>query len=183
MGWIATKFEGLWVYEPKIFEDKRGYFLETYNERMLPDSIKQIRFVQDNESKSSFGVIRGLHYQLPPYAQSKLVRAVTGEVLDVVVDIRSGSKTYGNVFNIILNDINKKQLFVPHGFAHGYAVLSEEAIFSYKCDQYYAPEYESGIIYNDKALKIDWLIPDDLQKVSEKDMKQSPFDNLLPFSL
>jgi dTDP-4-dehydrorhamnose 3,5-epimerase len=169
MAWIKTNLEGVWVFEPTIWNDQRGYFVETFNGSTLPNEISEIKFVQDNEAKSTRGVLRGLHYQLPPNAQSKLVRCVTGEVLDVIVDVRPDSNTYGKHLSVILNEINKKQLFVPHGFAHGYAVLSDTAIFAYKCDNYYAPGAEGGLNYNDSALCIDWILPTNEMIVSDKD--------------
>ena len=181
MGWIRTNFDGLWVYEPKIFHDERGYFFESYKESDLPDEYSGTVFVQDNEAKSGFGVLRGLHYQLKPVAQMKLVRVVVGEVLDVVVDLRMESPTYGKSFSIILNDVQKKQLLVPHGFAHGYVVLTDEAVFCYKCDQYYSQSQESGLLFNDPTLNIDWILPSELIKVSEKDSVQPKFGNHLPF--
>lgn len=170
MGWIKTNFEGVWVFEPKIWKDQRGYFVETYNVSGLPDELKNIIFIQDNEAGSTRGVLRGLHYQLPPFAQSKLVRVVLGEVLDVIVDIRPNSVTFGLHLSVILNDINKKQLFVPKGFAHGYIVLSETAVFAYKCDEYYRPDYEAGIRCNDKHLNINWILEEKEHLISEKDM-------------
>lgn len=177
MGWNKTNFDGVWIFEPKIHADERGYFFESFNASGLPDEYKKIQFVQDNEAKSTFGVLRGLHYQLPPYSQLKLVRVVTGEVLDVIVDIRPGSKTYGKHLSVILNDIQKKQLLVPHGFAHGYVVLSEEAIFAYKCDNYYHPSSDAGIYYNDPVLNIHWILDDHMIRVSEKDRLQPAFGN------
>ena len=177
MGWHKTNFDGVWIFEPKIHADERGYFFESFNASGLPDEYKNIQFVQDNEAKSAFGVLRGLHYQLPPYSQLKLVRVVTGEVLDVIVEIRPGSKTYGKHLSVILNDIQKKQLLVPHGFAHGYVVLSEEAIFAYKCDNYYHPSSDAGIYYNDPVLSIHWILDDHLIRVSEKDRLQPAFGN------
>lgn len=181
MSWIRTNFDGVWVFEPKIWNDQRGYFVETFNGSTLPDEIKQIKFVQDNEAKSTRGVLRGLHYQLPPNAQSKLVRCVTGEVLDVIVDVRPDSITYGKHLSIILNEINKKQLFVPHGFAHGYVVLSDVAIFAYKCDNYYAPGEEGGLNYIDPALHIDWILPLNEMIVSDKDILLPPLGDHKPF--
>ncbi|MBL0099551.1 MAG: dTDP-4-dehydrorhamnose 3,5-epimerase [Saprospiraceae bacterium] len=169
MSWMQTNFEGVWVFEPKIWHDQRGYFVETFNSSTLPEPLKGITFVQDNEAKSTRGVLRGLHYQLQPHAQSKLVRCVTGEVLDIIVDVRPGSITYGQHLSVILNEINKKQLFVPHGFAHGYAVLSETAIFAYKCDNYYAPGTEGGLLFDDPALGINWILPRAEMVVSDKD--------------
>ncbi|MBK8346183.1 MAG: dTDP-4-dehydrorhamnose 3,5-epimerase [Saprospiraceae bacterium] len=169
MSWMQTNFEGVWFFEPKIWHDQRGYFVETFNSSTLPEPLKGITFVQDNEAKSTRGVLRGLHYQLQPHAQSKLVRCVTGEVLDIIVDVRPGSITYGQHLSVILNEINKKQLFVPHGFAHGYAVLSETAIFAYKCDNYYAPGTEGGLLFDDPALGINWILPRAEMVVSDKD--------------
>ena len=169
MAWIQTKFEGVWVFEPKIWNDQRGYFYESYNASNLPNELKDISFVQDNEAKSTKGVLRGLHYQLPSYAQSKLVRCVIGEVLDVIVDVRPNSPTYGQHLSIILNEINKKQMFVPQGFAHGYLVLSETAIFAYKCDNYYAPSHEGGLLFSDPNLQIDWIMTQSELIISEKD--------------
>ena len=166
---IETRFDGLRVIIPTVWEDHRGSFFESFNEdRYLKNGI-ETRFVQDNEAYSTYGVIRGLHYQLPPYGQAKLVRVTQGEVLDVVVDLRKESATYGQQFSLILNDITKKQLFIPEGFAHGYAVLSEEATFAYKCNNYYSPTHEGGIRYDDPGLNIDWLLPTETHVISEKD--------------
>jgi len=177
MGWIKTNLDGAWVFEPKTWYDQRGYFVETYNASALPEELKNVEFVQDNEAKSTRGVLRGLHYQLAPFAQAKLVRCISGEVLDVIVDIRPESSTYGRHLSVILNEINKKQLFVPKGFAHGYEVLSDTAIFAYKCDQYYNPEKEGGIRYDDPALGIKWVLPPDQILVSEKDLKWPSFSH------
>lgn len=181
MGWIKTNLEGVWVFEPKIWHDQRGYFVETFNASTLPEELKDIHFVQDNEAKSSRGVLRGLHYQLPPFAQSKLVRCISGEVLDVIVDVRPESSTFGQHISVILNEINKKQLFVPKGFAHGYEVLSDNAVFVYKCDQYYAPGKEGGIRYDDPVLGIKWILPPDQIIVSDKDLQWPKFSEHLPF--
>ena len=170
MPFVKTDIEGLVVFEPRVFEDSRGYFFEAYNEQSFAAEGVNLRFVQDNQSKSSYGVIRGLHYQLKPFAQSKLVRVLEGAILDVAVDIRKGSPTYGKHFSIELTAGNKKQLLVPHGFAHGFSVLSETAIVLYKCDQFYNKESEGGIIYNDPSLNIDWKIPSNKAIVSDKDM-------------
>ena len=175
MSWTKTNFEGVWIFEPKIWNDQRGYFIESFNADGLPEELKSIQFVQDNEAKSTRGVLRGLHYQLPPFAQSKLVRCVVGEVLDVIVDVRPNSATYGKHLSVILNEINKKQLFVPHGFAHGYAVLSDTAIFAYKCDQYYAPQQEGGLKYDDASLGINWILQLSEMVVSDKDQKLPNF--------
>jgi dTDP-4-dehydrorhamnose 3,5-epimerase len=173
-----TFIEDLLIIEPQLFEDDRGFFYESYNKKTLD---KNIVFVQDNESKSVKGVIRGLHFQIPPFEQTKLVRCVSGNILDVVVDLRSNSKTYGIFFSIELSSENNKQLFIPKGFAHGFQVLSEEAIVNYKVDNFYNPKYDSGIIWNDKDLSIDWnldikpvLSAKDLKLISFKDLK-SPF--------
>lgn len=161
------------LIEPQVHGDQRGYFTETYQQEKFEEAIGyKVNFIQDNESKSSIGVLRGLHFQLPPFAQSKLVRVVEGEVLDVAVDIRKGSPTFGQNVSVILNDTLKKQLFVPRGFAHGFVVLSGTAIFSYKVDNYYSPEYDRGLAFDDAALNIDWKIPKEKLKPSEKDQKQ-----------
>jgi len=176
MKFIKTKIPDVIVCEPKIFGDDRGYFVETFRQEMLEKFLgSNINFCQDNESKSSYGVLRGLHYQLKPYAQTKLVRVISGEVLDVAVDMRIDSLTFGQHVSIKLSGENKKQLFVPKGFAHGYAVLSEEAIFAYKVDEYYSPIHERGIAFNDKTLKIDWEIPLEKTRLSSKDLQQSFF--------
>ncbi|MBX2841052.1 MAG: dTDP-4-dehydrorhamnose 3,5-epimerase [Flammeovirgaceae bacterium] len=165
-----THLSGCFVIKPKIFRDPRGYFFESYNqEKFEKGTGKKINFVQDNQSQSSYGVIRGLHYQLDPYAQAKLVTVLEGKVLDVCVDVRMDSPTYGQHFGIELSAENKFQLFIPRGFAHGFVVLSETAIFQYKCDNFYAPQVESGIIFNDPEINIDWKIPHDHLIISEKD--------------
>lgn len=167
---LETKLKGCFVIEPKIFEDKRGYFFESFNLKQFQELTKSNTvFIQDNESYSTRGVLRGLHYQTGIYAQAKLVRVVKGKVLDVAVDLRRGSKTYGEHFSIELSEENKKQLFVPRGFAHGFIVLSETAVFSYKCDNYYYKGAEQGIIFNDKDLDIDWQLDENEFVVSEKD--------------
>lgn len=166
---IKTNIDGPLIIEPKIFNDSRGYFFESWTQRGYDDIIGKINFVQDNESKSTRGVIRGLHFQLPPFAQSKLVRCVLGSVLDVIVDIRKGSATYGRHVSVMLSADNHRQLFVPKGFAHGFAVLSDEAIFQYKCDNYYAPQADAGISLLDRSLGIDWGIPIHEAIISEKD--------------
>ena len=170
-----TFIEGLLILEPVVFKDERGYFVESYNKNTFEKVTgMKIDFVQDNESKSTYGTVRGLHYQTGDYAQAKLVRVITGKVLDVAVDIRENSPTYGKHFSLILSEENKKQLFIPRGFAHGFAVLSDEAIFSYKCDNFYSKEHEGGIIYNDPLLNIDWQIKDEDMILSAKD-KSLPF--------
>lgn len=174
MNLIKTKIEHLLILEPKVFADDRGYFFESYNEKTLETLTgKKYNFVQDNESKSIYGVIRGLHYQLAPYSQAKLVRVIAGSVYDVAVDLRKSSPTFGEWVGVELSAENKRQFLIPKGFAHGFSVLSETAIFSYKCDEYYNPEAEAGIIYNDPKIGIDW-------KVSGLDVKISEKDKLLP---
>ena len=166
---IKTELEGVVIVEPRLFEDVRGYFFEAFSEREFAEQVCDCHFVQDNESKSSYGVVRGLHFQLPPYAQSKLVRVVKGRVLDVAVDIRKGSPTFGRYVAVELSDENHRQVFIPRGFAHGYAVLSEEAIFAYKCDNYYAPQSEGAIAWNDADIAVDWQLPLEDVILSEKD--------------
>ena len=184
MKFIETKISDVIIIEPSVFGDARGYFLESYNQNKFEEFIGNISFVQDNESKSSKGVLRGLHFQKPPFAQAKLVRCIKGKVLDVAVDIRKESKTYGNHIAVELSGENKKQLFVPRGFAHGFVVLSESAIFAYKVDNTYAPDHDAGIRWNDKELNIQWDMEDSKVLVSEKDAKlpflselESPFTN------
>ena len=169
MPFHKTDIPGLLVFEPNVFEDDRGYFFESYNEKIFLEAGIDCRWVQDNQSSSTIGVIRGLHYQLPPFAQSKLVRVLKGKILDVVVDIRKNSPTYGKVYYEKLSAKNKKQLFIPKGFAHGFSVLSEKAEVLYKCDGFYNKESEAGIIYNDTELNIDWMIPEEAAIVSDKD--------------
>ena len=170
MPFHTTNIAKLLVFEPKVFGDSRGYFFESYNEKIFVEQGIDFRFVQDNQSSSTYGVIRGLHYQLPPHAQTKLVRVLKGNVLDVAVDIRANSPTYGKSFCLELSAENKKQLFIPVGFAHGFAVLSEEAEVLYKCDAFYNKESDAGISYNDPALNIDWQIPPGSRIISGKDM-------------
>lgn len=169
MPFIETDFPGLLVFEPVIFKDNRGYFFESYNEKVFKEGGIEESFIQDNQSSSSYGVIRGLHYQLHPQAQSKLIRVLSGKILDVVVDIRQGSPTFGKNFSLELSAENKKQIFAPKGFAHGFSVLSETAEVFYKCDELYSMENEAGILYNDPVLNIDWGIPADKVVVSAKD--------------
>lgn len=169
MPFIETGFVGLKIFEPRVFTDSRGYFFEVFNEQSFNDAGIDVKFVQDNESKSQRGVLRGLHYQQNPMAQAKLVRVVEGEVLDVVVDIRKGSPTFGKVYSLLLTGENKKQLFIPRGFAHGFSVLSETVIFQYKCDNFYNKESEGGILFNDPALNIDWGFDFSEAIVSDKD--------------
>lgn len=177
MPFITTDFPDLFVYEPTVFGDNRGYFFESYNHKVFLAQGLEFKWVQDNQSSSSYGVIRGLHFQLPPYAQTKLVRVLSGTILDVVVDIRKGSPSYGKTFSIELSAENKKQLLVPKGFAHGFSVLSEKAEVLYKCDEFYTKESERGIIYNDYSLAIDWKIENGKANVSEKDLILPEIDN------
>lgn len=183
MNIIQTSIPGVVIIEPRLFKDDRGYFFESFSERDFNTQVREVKFVQDNESMSSYGVMRGLHFQRPPYTQSKLVRCVKGAVLDVAVDIRKGSPTYGQYVAVELTEENHRQFFVPRGFAHGFAVLSETAIFQYKCDNFYHPEADGGISILDDSLGIDWHIPTDHAILSEKDTKHpllkdfdSPFD-------
>jgi dTDP-4-dehydrorhamnose 3,5-epimerase len=169
MNVINTEITDLYIIEPKVFEDSRGYFYESYNAKQLEEKGINIVFRQDNQSKSTFGVLRGLHYQLNPSAQTKLIRVLEGKIWDVVVDIRKGSPTFGKWFGIELTAENKKQLFIPHGFAHGFSVLSETAVVMYKCDNFYNPQLERGIIFNDPDIGIDWKIPADKAILSPKD--------------
>ncbi len=177
MPFIKTEIEGLLVFEPGVFEDNRGYFFESYNQNTFQQDGIEINFVQDNQSSSQYGVIRGLHYQLHPHAQTKLIRVLAGKILDVVVDIRKGSPAFGKQFSIELSAENKKQLFIPKGFAHGFSVLSEIAEVFYKCDEFYNKASEAGFMYNDAGLNIDWQIPVSNQLVSEKDLVLSSFIN------
>ena len=169
MNIIKTAIEGVVVIEPRVFEDERGYFFESFSEREFSAEVGEYHFVQSNEAKSSYGVVRGLHFQLPPHAQSKLVRVAKGRILDVAVDIRKSSPTFGKYVAIELSDKNHRQVFIPQGFAHGYSVLSEEAVVEYKCDNYYAPESEGAVAWNDAELAIDWQIPADKIILSAKD--------------
>lgn len=183
MNVIKTDIEGVVIIEPRLFKDDRGYFFESFSQREFEEKVRKISFVQDNESMSSYGVMRGLHFQRPPFTQSKLVRCVKGHVLDVAVDIRKGSPTYGQHVAVELTEDNHRQFFVPRGFAHGFAVLSETAVFQYKCDNFYAPETDGGISIKDESLGINWQIPVGKAILSEKDLKHiclkdfdSPFD-------
>lgn len=172
---IYTSIEGLVIIQPKVFEDERGYFMESYKENFIIENFPDIHFIQDNESKSSYGVLRGLHFQKPPFEQTKLVRVINGEVLDVAVDLRKNSSTYGQWESFVLSGQNKKQLLIPKGFGHGFVVLSKEATFSYKVDNYYAPEYDSGIYYKDPTLGIDWMLNSKDIIISEKDKNLNAF--------
>lgn len=184
MNVINTAIEGVVIIEPKVFTDPRGYFFESFSQREFDEKVRKVNFVQDNESMSSYGVMRGLHFQRPPFTQSKLVRCVKGMVLDVAVDIRKGSPTYGQHVAVELSEDNHRQLFVPRGFAHGFAVLSETAIFQYKCDNIYAPQADGGISIKDESLGIDWKIPTDKAILSEKDTMHECLKNFKsPFSI
>ena len=166
---VQTEIPGVVIVEPRVFSDARGYFFESFSQREFDEKVRPVRFVQDNESKSAYGVVRGLHFQKGEFAQSKLVRVVKGAVLDVVVDIRKGSPTFGKHVAVELSEDNHRQLFVPRGFAHGFSVLSAEVIFQYKCDNYYAPQSEGAIAWDDPDLGIDWHIPADKVLLSAKD--------------
>ena len=169
MNVIKTKIDGLVIIEPKLFVDERGYFFESFNQRDFISAVGNVTFVQDNESKSSYGVLRGLHFQLPPYSQSKLVRVIEGKVLDVAVDLRNSSPTYGHYVSVELTADNHRQFFIPKGFAHGFVVLSQQAVFQYKCDEFYHPEAEGAIAWNDPTINIDWQIPAEDIILSAKD--------------
>lgn len=169
MNFLPTSFPGLFIIEPKVFGDARGYFFESFQQAEFENAIGKIEFIQDNESKSGRGVLRGLHFQQPPYTQAKLVRCITGIILDVVVDLRIDSPTFKKSYTVELSEHNKLQLFIPRGFAHGFVVLSEEAIFSYKVDNLYAPTHDAGIRFDDPELLIDWKLPKEKLKLSEKD--------------
>ena len=182
MNLIKTKLDGLVVLKPTVFKDNRGYFMESYNQQNINKLLGNVNFVQDNESESSRGVLRGLHFQKPPYTQAKLVRCLKGSVLDVVLDLRKDSKTYGIFETISLTEENKKQLFIPKGFAHGFIVLSKSAIFSYKVDNYYNPDSESGVLWSDLDLNIDWKTNKNEIIVSEKDKNLPTFNEIInPF--
>lgn len=180
---IKTDIEGLLIVEPRVFQDARGYFFESFSQREFEEKVGKVHFVQDNESMSSYGVMRGLHFQCPPYTQTKLVRCILGKVLDVAVDLRVGSPTYGKHVAVELSADNHRQFFIPKGFAHGFAVLSETAVFQYKCDEFYHPESDAGISILDESLGIDWRIPTGETILSDKDMRHcmlSEFDS--PFT-
>ena len=183
MNVIETKIPGVVIIEPRLFPDARGYFFESFSKREFEEKVGKIDFVQDNESKSSYGVLRGLHFQKPPYAQSKLVRVVKGAVLDVAVDIRKGSPTFGQHVAVELTEDNHRQFFIPRGFAHGFAVLTDEVIFQYKCDNFYAPASEGAIAWDDPDLGIDWRVPAEKVILSEKDKKHPRLKEMeTPFS-
>ena len=175
----TTEIEGIVIIEPQVFGDSRGYFMETYQKEKYAAAGIDVTFVQDNESMSRYGVVRGLHYQAEPFSQAKLIRVVAGRVLDVAVDIRKDSPTFGKVFTLELSSENKLQLFLPHGIAHGFAVLSETAVFTYKCDNFYAPQYERTIRYDDPILSIDWKIPIESRIISDKDNKGVAFNLIM----
>lgn len=181
MNVIKTDIPDVVIIEPRVFGDHRGYFFESFSEKDFSENVCETKFVQDNESKSCYGVLRGLHFQKPPHAQAKLVRVVKGRVLDVAVDIRKGSPTFGRHVAVELTEDNHRQLFIPRGFAHGFAVLSEEAVFQYKCDNYYAPQSEGSVLWNDPEIGIDWGIPEDEVILSEKDTKSPLLKNLGDF--
>jgi dTDP-4-dehydrorhamnose 3,5-epimerase len=172
---IKTPISDLLIIKPRVFADARGFFCETYNEKNFLDAGIDLHFCQDNQSKSSYGVIRGLHYQLNPHSQSKLVSVVQGTVWDVAVDLRASSPTFGQWYGVELSEENHLQFLIPQGFAHGFSVLTETAVFSYKCDNLYSPSFERGIMYNDPALAIDWKIPADKAVISDKDLKNLLF--------
>jgi dTDP-4-dehydrorhamnose 3,5-epimerase len=178
MNIIETEIQGVFIIEPKVFGDSRGYFFESFSKKEFDSKIGPVEFVQDNESKSCYGVVRGLHFQKPPHAQAKLVRVVKGKVLDVAVDLRKDSPTYGKHVAVELSEDNHRQVFIPKGFAHGFSVLSEEAVFQYKCDDYYAPETEGAVAWNDPDLNIDWRVPADMMILSEKDKRHPELKDL-----
>lgn len=184
MNIIQTEIPDVLIIEPRVFGDSRGYFFESFSERRFKELVADVDFVQDNESKSSFGVVRGLHFQKPPYTQAKLVRVVKGKVLDVAVDLRKGSPTYGKYVSVEISEENHRQVYIPKGFAHGFAVLSEEAVFQYKCDAYYEPKSEGAIAWNDPDLNIDWKLMPEQVLLSDKDRNNpcmKDFDS--PFEL
>lgn len=179
MNVIKTDIDGLVIIEPRVFGDSRGYFFESFSERDFKREVADVDFVQDNESKSSYGVVRGLHFQRPPYAQAKLVRVVKGKVLDVAVDLRKGSPTFGHHVAVELSEDNHRQMFIPRGFAHGFSVLSDEVIFQYKCDNFYAPQSEGAVAWDDPDLGIDWKVPADKALLSDKDRKHPRLKDVL----
>lgn len=176
MNYIETEIEGVWLIEPKVFSDERGYFMEAFKKEEFEQHIGVVDFLQENESKSSLGVLRGLHYQKGDYSQSKLVRVIKGKVLDVAVDLRQSSNTFGKHVSVLLSEENKRQFFIPRGFAHGFLVLSDEAIFMYKVDNVYTPHAEASILYNDEILGIDWPIAEAQMLLSDKDRQAIPFE-------
>ncbi len=181
MNYIQTEIDGVWLIEPKVFSDERGYFMEAFKQEEFESHVGIVNFVQDNESKSSFGVLRGLHYQKGEFSQAKLVRVIKGEVLDVAVDLRKSSPTFGKYVSVVLSEENKRQFFIPRGFAHGFAVLSDEAVFTYKVDNKYAPQAESSILYNDETLGIDWPLAESQMLLSAKDKAGTAFKDAVYF--
>jgi dTDP-4-dehydrorhamnose 3,5-epimerase len=177
MNYVKTSIDGVWILEPRVFNDSRGYFMETWKKEEFDTHIGEINFVQDNESKSSFGVLRGLHYQKAEFSQAKLVRVLKGKVLDVAVDLRKSSQTFGKYASVELSDENKRQFFIPRGFAHGFVVLSKEAIFTYKVDNIYTPAQEASIKYNDSFIHVDWPIAEEQMLLSEKDRNGKNFED------
>ena len=178
MNIIRTEIPDVVIVEPRVFGDNRGYFFESFSERDFVSQVRKVRFVQDNESRSSYGVVRGLHYQKPPFSQSKLVRVISGKVLDVAVDMRKGSPTYGKHVAVELSGENKRQMFIPRGFAHGFAVLSDDVVFQYKCDNFYAPSSEGAVAWDDPELGIDWGVPQDKVVLSAKDRSHPLFKDV-----
>lgn len=182
MNVIKTPIDGLLIIEPRVFHDARGYFVETYNDNRYREAGVDATFVQDNQSCSTYGVVRGLHFQKPPYTQAKLVSCTKGRVLDVAVDLRKESPTYGKWYAVELSEENHRQFYIPRGFAHGFSVLSEQAVFTYKCDNLYHPEAEGGLLLSDPDVAIDWQVPEDKRVISEKDTKHPLFKDLIsPF--
>ena len=182
MNVIKTPIEGLLIIEPRVFHDARGYFVETYNEQRYREAGVDAAFVQDNQSCSTYGVVRGLHFQKPPYTQAKLVSCTKGRVLDVAVDLRKESPTYGKWYTVELSEENHRQFYIPRGFAHGFSVLSEQAVFTYKCDNLYHPEAEGGLLLSDPDVAIEWQVPEEMRVISEKDTKHPLFKDLVsPF--
>ena len=180
MEFIKTKIEGVFIIEPKVFDDARGYFFESFRQDEFIKHVGDVKFVQDNESKSTYGVLRGLHFQRPPFMQAKLVRVVAGRVLDVAVDIRKNSPTFGEYVAVELSEDNHRQFFIPKGFAHGFSVLSKEAIFQYKCDNYYVPSSEGSIAHNDPEINIEWLLPLEDVVLSDKDARNPLLKDIEP---
>lgn len=181
MNYIQTEIEGVWLIEPNVFSDERGYFMEAFKKEEFEVHIGPVDFIQDNESKSSFGVLRGLHYQTGEFSQAKLVRVLKGEVLDVAVDLRKSSPTFGKYVSVLLSEENKRQLYIPRGFAHGFAVLSEEAVFIYKVDNKYNPQAEASILYNDQSLGIEWPFAESQMILSPKDKHGMAFSDAIYF--
>lgn len=181
MNYIQMEIDGVWLIEPKVFSDARGYFMEVFKQEEFEKNIGPVHFIQDNESKSTFGVLRGMHYQKAEFSQAKLVRVLQGEVLDVAVDLRKSSPTFGQHVSVLLSSENKRQFFIPRGFAHGFLVLSDEAVFSYKVDNVYAPQAEASIYFADKKMNIDWPVAEAQLILSEKDKKAPAFSDAVYF--